>query len=427
MMIRRLVVASPFSRSHALRKSVDRVSFIRYWSVVPTGSSHDDDTNEDGWKKKNVVSPRRTSRLRSIATGASCRAYSPSIAPLLPYHATRPTLDAVPGYSMAMMKSLRSTAGAPVVECKKALEAAIQEVQREEKEGGTDEYDQQVLQAAIDWLRQHGAAKASSKVADRTSTEGLVGFASDPENPQSAVLVKVASETDFAGRSDAFVKLVENIAKAALQHGRSNSDSTNDTSTRVLSKDDLAQIKLDEEGRTVQELLDEAILAIRENISVPIALQLKADTPGSAMWVGYVHNRVHPQSTAGTAAAAVLLESAAGRQDKNVAAIAADELEEIGKKLAMHVVAARPQYLEQDQVPETVLEKEKEILRQQQSSSGKPPEIVEKIIQGRLRKFYEETCLLEQGHMVEDKNPKVRAYLQERGITLKQFEALFIA
>ncbi|KAL7566203.1 hypothetical protein ACA910_011276 [Epithemia clementina (nom. ined.)] len=322
---------------------------------------------------------------------------------------------------MAALKSLRTASGAPIVECKKALEAAAKEIGN-----GGGEQDAELLQAALDWLRQHGAAKASSKVADRATTEGLVSFIST-YNGQSAALVKVASETDFAGRSETFVKLVETVAQAVLSTTPSSSSTT---TTSTLSKEDIAQIKSADAGKTVQELMDEAILSIRENISVSTVVQLHAAAGGedshnnAAMWVGYVHNRVHSESIAGTAAAAVLIAPVEGGGDKNINSI--NDLEAIGKKLAMHVVAAQPQYLRPEDVPDHVVAKEKDILQQQMSSSGKPPEIVEKIVHGKLQKFFEEICLLEQGHMVEEKNPKVKTYLAERGITLKQYELIMI-
>eukprot|EP00522_Entomoneis_paludosa_P004087 CAMPEP_0172473912 /NCGR_PEP_ID=MMETSP1065-20121228/69093_1 /TAXON_ID=265537 /ORGANISM="Amphiprora paludosa, Strain CCMP125" /LENGTH=325 /DNA_ID=CAMNT_0013232089 /DNA_START=45 /DNA_END=1022 /DNA_ORIENTATION=+ len=304
-----------------------------------------------------------------------------------------------PAYSMSQLKDLRASSGAPIVECKKALEAVAEE--------------NDVLQAALDWLRKHGAAKASSKVADRETTEGLVSFAS--ANEQSAVLVKVASETDFAGRSDTFVQLIDQVTMATLP-----SATLTDATTMELSKEDIASSQTTD-GKTVQQLMDEAIVAIRENISVAEVTQLSTGNDDTAQWVGYIHNRIHNDSNAGTAAAAVLVAPASA--DANVTP---QDLTEIGKKLAMHVVAARPQYLQSSEIPESVVEKEREILQQQIVDSGKAPEIAKKIVMGRLNKFFAEICMLDQGHMVEEKNPKIKDFLKARGVVLKQFKALFI-
>jgi len=290
-------------------------------------------------------------------------------------------------FSMDLLKDLRTQSGAPIVDCKKALQAA-----------GSD------LSAAMDWLREHGAAKASSKVQGRETTEGLVGLRVSADG-KSAALVKVASETDFAGRSSKFVDLLLSVADATLQSSKEG----------TLEEDTVLQANTD--GKTVKELLDEAIVAIRENLSVADALRLES---ADGILVGYVHNRIG-SSDAGTAAALVEVAPAKGKD------VALEVLQSTGKKLAMHIVAARPQYLSSDDVPKDVVEKEKAILMKQNEDSGKPPEILEKIVDGRLRKFYEGICLTEQAHMIEDQNPKVSKVLQGLDIELKRFKALSIS
>src|SRR3569623_889280 len=141
----------------------------------------------------------------------------------------------------------------------------------------------------------------------------------------------------------------------------------------------------------------------------------------SAVVVGYVHNRID-QSLAGTAAAVVELAPLPDKQD----GVSMETLQSVGKKLAMHIVAAQPQYLTADQIPSDVLEREKEILWKQQEESGKSAEILEKVVQGRMRKYFESVCLLDQAHMIEDGNPKVGKYLQEQGIAVRRFDALSI-
>jgi elongation factor Ts len=136
--------------------------------------------------------------------------------------------------------------------------------------------------------------------------------------------------------------------------------------------------------------------------------------------VGYVHNRVDNAVAAGTAAAVVELVPLKE-------AVTEETLQTAGKKLAMHIVASRPAYLTVADVPADVLDKEKEILTKQIGDSGKPAAIVEKIVQGKLRKFYESVCLTEQAHMIEEGNPNIAKCLAEQGIAVKRFEALSIS
>lgn len=290
-------------------------------------------------------------------------------------------------FSLEMLKGLRAQTGAPVVECKKALQ-----------ETNND------LQAAMDWLRKHGAAKASSKVQGRETLEGLIGLTISGDG-KSAALVKLASETDFAGRSTKFAELVMNVANATL-----NVSQTGSLDQDVILNTPAVQDKL------VKDLLDETILAIRENLSVSSVVKLSTER---GIFVGYVHNKVDSSNHAGASAAVVEVESD-GKVDL-------DTLNMIGKKLAMHVVAARPQYLTAKDVPADIVAKEKELLSSQTEHNGKPPEVVAKIVEGRLRKFYEGICLTEQAHMIEEKNPKVSKVLADHGIKVNSFEAFFIA
>lgn len=225
-------------------------------------------------------------------------------------------------FSMAHLKELRSLSGAPIVECKKALT---------EVNGNIDE--------AMDWLRKHGAAKASKKVSGREAEEGLVA-ASVSEDGKSASLVKISSETDFAGKSPAFVEFVSHVAASTLG---ANSTGSLDTDT-VLS--------LESDSKSVQVALEEAIVAIRENLGVSSAVKMTSD---EGLFVSYVHGRVDG-SNAGSAAAVVeLVGNTSDRQG----------VEEAGKKLAMHIVAAKPSYLNPESVPDDVIEREKEILQSQ--------------------------------------------------------------
>ena len=286
----------------------------------------------------------------------------------------RPTYRSFAKVSMSLLKDLRSKSGAPMGECKKALE---------QTDGD--------LEQAMDWLRKHGAAKASSKLAGRQAEEGLVGVL---VSNKTAAIVQVNAETDFAGRSQAFSQLVEHIAKATLQAPEGG----------TVEDEKLMQIKVDD--KSVQEAMEEAIVSIRENLRIASAIHCTAE---EGLWVGYVHGRV--TDVTGSAAAVVHVKGA----DDAV-------LQEVGKKLAMHVVAARPQYLTTESVPDVAIEKEKEIMREQMADSGKSPEMLEKIIAGKMRKYYEGVCLTEQAHMVVQDNPKVSKALKDMGVEVTHFE-----
>ena len=226
-----------------------------------------------------------------------------------------------------------------MMECKKAL--ASEEVQND-------------LQKAHDWLRKYGSAKASSKVAGREALEGLVGIRIVSKEGGGrgmvASLVKVASETDFASRSEVFTGFVQGVADAAVATD-SEGEGPKDVSNFLSSAKDKHVMLL-------SEILNYDILSI-DSVFI-----MKTSNPHSLLG-GYVHGRA-PNSSCGTAAAVVEVASLKGR-------LALDEEEKIkwedaAKKLAMHVVAARPLYLNPESVPENVVAKEKDILTEKVSS-----------------------------------------------------------
>ena len=258
------------------------------------------------------------------------------------------------------------------------------------------------IEKATEWLRKHGSAKMSSKLAGRDASEGLIGISiNDDDNLAS--IVRVSSETDFASRSSDFNDLVEIVAGATLGMGKSG------------------DIPVDELKGTsnVKESLDNAIVAIRENLQIASASVIAASKPNSVV-AGYVHGKVFNEKSVGTAAAIVEL---APINDSNKTK---EEIIEIGKKLGMHIVAANPEYMSPSEVPSDAINKEKDILMEQMADSGKPPEILEKIVNGRLGKFYQSVCLLEQGHMLEEGNPKVSKYLKAMGLELVSYESISI-
>lgn len=282
-----------------------------------------------------------------------------------------------------LIQQLRKATGAPMMECKKAL-AAVE-----------NDYDQ-----AADWLRKNGSAKAASKLAGRDAIEGLVGVSISQEDGKAS-LVKISSETDFASRSPDFNRLVEIVSAAALKES---------------NVDDLMKVEAD--GKIVKDFLDDAILSIRENLQVSSVDSFSVSSSASII-SGYVHGKVFNNSNAGTSAAIVELLPKNSKLSK-------EEINEVGKKLAMHIVAAKPAYQCPEGVPADEIEKEKLILMDQLGDSGKPKEIVEKIVLGRMRKFYEGVCLTEQAHMLEDGNPKVLTFLSSQGLELVKFKSVFI-
>lgn len=264
---------------------------------------------------------------------------------------------------------------------------------------------------AADWLRKHGSAKASSKVSGREASEGMVGVAVSPDG-RSASVVRVASETDFAGRSGAFGALVRDVAGAALRLG---GDGPIDVDGALLP----AGVGESGGGGTVKDALDEAILAIRENLHISAAACLSASGDDSVL-VGYVHGRLPGSDCAGTAAAVVEIGKTAG------SSASTEDMTDAGKKLAMHVVAAKPASLSPKTVPEEDVEREKAVLAEQVADSGKPADIVEKMVNGRMRKYYEGVCLTEQPHMVEEGSPKVAKVLAKMGMEVRRFERISV-
>lgn len=327
----------------------------------------------------------RVGRCRGTPLRNNCaKTYHPSSsAAVSGFWSSSTTKRGLADFSMAQLKELRSLSGAPIVECKKALT---------EVKGSIDD--------AMDWLRKHGAAKAATKVQGREAEEGLVA-ATVSEDGKSAVLIKISSETDFAGKSPAFVEFVTHAADSTL------------VGDKTGSLDSETVLSLESNSKSVQVALEEAIVAIRENLGISTALKLTSD---EGMFVSYVHGRVDG-SNAGSAAAVVELVGDT---------VDPDVVQEAGKKLAMHIVAAKPSYLNRESVPTDVIEREKEVLQSQIADSNKPPEVLEKIVNGRMNKFYAEVCLTEQEHMVEEGNPKVSKALKQLGLEVKRFDSSFI-
>ncbi|ENN93514.1 translation elongation factor Ts [Bartonella bovis] len=252
------------------------------------------------------------------------------------------------------VKELRELSGAGMMDCKTAL-----------AETNGD------MEAAVDWLRKKGIAKADKK-AGRTAAEGLIGVVS---KDLSAVLVEVNSETDFVARNDAFQEIVRNVAIAAL-----------DTQGSVESVS--ASIYPGSE-KTVDAVIKDAIGTIGENMTLRRSAKLSVK---DGVVATYIHNSV--TDGLGKLGVIVAIETSG---DKN-AAVA------FGRQVAMHIAATNPLALTEKDVDASAVEREKAIFSDQARQSGKPENIIEKMVEGRMRKFYEEVVLLSQAFVM---NPDV--------------------
>lgn len=256
--------------------------------------------------------------------------------------------------SAAQVKQLRELTGAGMMDCKTAL-----------SETGGD------MDAAVDWLRKKGMSKAAKK-SGRTAAEGLIGVAAEGTD---AVVVEINSETDFVARNDAFQDLVRNVARIALS-----------TDGNV---DSLAAAAYPESGKSVGDSINDAIATIGENMTLRRSEKLSVEKGAVA---SYVHNAVADQL--GKIGVLVAVETEGD----------AEAARNFGRQVAMHVAATSPLALTEADVDPASVAREKEIFSDQARQSGKPENIVEKMVEGRMRKFYEEVVLLKQAFVV---NPDV--------------------
>ncbi len=249
----------------------------------------------------------------------------------------------------SMVKDLRDKTGAGMMDCKTAL-----------NETGGD------MEAAIDWLRKKGISKAAKK-AGRAAAEGLVGVA---VGKGAGALVEVNAETDFVARNDEFKGFVKAAADLALQEGG-----------------DLEKLLAAKHGASnVQQTLTELVAKIGENMSVRRTVALSVN-PGVV--AAYVHNATSPEL--GKIGVLVALKSAA---DEN-------KLSTLAKQIAMHVAAASPLAITPEHLSKDVVERERNVQWELARQSGKPDAVIEKMMEGRMRKFYEETVLLSQTFVID--------------------------
>lgn len=264
----------------------------------------------------------------------------------------------------ALVKELRDKTGAGMMDCKKALSETDGE-----------------LEQAVDWLRTKGLAAAAKK-AGRTASEGLVGL---HVSGNTGAMVEVNAETDFVARNETFQEFVLNVARVALEAGG-----------------DLDAIKAAAypgEDRSVEEQLTHLIATIGENMHLRRATVVSVDEGALA---AYVHNQMAPGL--GKIGVLVGLNSSGS----------ADVLAATGKQLAMHIAASGPVSVSRGDLDAELVERERAVLSEQARESGKPEEIIEKMVEGRIRKYYEEVCLLDQTFAI-DGETKIDKVLEAAG------------
>ena len=269
----------------------------------------------------------------------------------------------------ALVKDLREKTGAGMMDCKKALV---------ETDGD--------IEVAIDWLRKKGLAAAAKK-SGRVAAEGLVGVASAANK---AAVVEVNAETDFVARNPTFQEFVHRVAEIALAVG-----------------EDIDAINAAEfaPGQTVAEQLTHMVATIGENMTIR---RVRVLSVSQGVVATYIHSALQP----GLGKIGVL---AAVEGPGEIAV-----LETLGRQIGMHVAAARPDALDVNAVDPAALERERAVLSEQARASGKPENIIEKMVEGRIRKYYEEVVLLEQV-WVHDGESRVRAVAKKAGVTLTGF------
>ena len=277
------------------------------------------------------------------------------------------------GVSIDDVKKLREMTGAGMLDCKKALE-----------EAGGD------MEKAKEILRIKGLAKAEKK-AGRETKEGVVHVKLS-EDRKRGVIVEVNCETDFVAMNEEFRKLVEDIALHILSVEENRNKEGE--GTEILS-----QPFFKDSSKTLEEVIKEAIAKIGENIRLSRFSRMDAE--------GYLHSYVHGGGRIG-----VLLEFKAGSLDEKTMRTVQD--------VAMQIAAMKPEFVSRERVPQEVIEREKRILSEQARREGKPEHIIERIVEGKLRRFFEEKVLLDQP-FIKDEEKTVGEFLEGTGVEVVRF------
>lgn len=266
-----------------------------------------------------------------------------------------------------LIKKLRENTGCGMSDCNKALKE------------NNDDYEK-----AVEWLRKKGLSSAAKK-SSRVTAEGVVGIDNDGKK---ASILEVNSETDFVARNEKFQDLVKNLLKISLNIKENDVYKFAET---------LKYSKCEKCNEVVSDIVANAVATIGENLQIRRGKTITVD---NGLIVSYVHTAIAPGL--GKIGVLVALKSDASQ----------DKLEELGKGIAMHIAATKPEFLTEADVPATKIDSEKEIARELAKKSGKPDNIVEKMVEGRVKKYYEENVLLNQAYIM-DGNKKISDLLKD--------------
>lgn len=291
--------------------------------------------------------------------------------------------------SASVVKELRDKTGAGMMDCKRAL-----------AENNGD------MELALDWLRKKGQAIANKKSA-REASEGLVTCRIDAAS-RTAVIFQLNCETDFVARNEKFLALLDGLAGQVMAGGPAVDGGVE----TLLDAPSYADAKL-----TVRELLKENIAGLGENIEIGAFVRIKAQDD-----LTHFHSYIHPPGKLG-----VLLVVKAGK----AGTLKAPEFASLCSDLAMHIAAASPEYLRRDEVPTAALDRERDIYREQARNEGKAEKILDKIVDGKVNKWYSQSCFLEQP-FVKDPDETIQKLIDRVGkqlgdpITVERFVRLNI-
>ena len=259
-----------------------------------------------------------------------------------------------------LVKELRERTGAGMMDCKKALEATGEDMDK-----------------AIDWLRENGIAKAAKK-GDRVASEGLTKIY---EEGNKAILLELNSETDFVAKNEQFLELLDKLAENIL---KSDAKTVEEASTITI------------DGETINDILIDATATIGEKISLRRFEILTKNDDEQFVTYSHMGGRI------------------------GVVVVVKGDNEETSRQVAMHIAASNPQYLDETQIDPEVLKHEEEILRKEALNEGKPENIVDNMVKGRMQKFKKEICLLDQPFVI-DPDLTVQKALENNGLVITSF------
>lgn len=259
-----------------------------------------------------------------------------------------------------LVKELRERTGAGMMDCKKALEATGEDMEK-----------------AIDWLRENGIAKAAKK-GDRVASEGLTKIY---EEGNKAILLELNSETDFVAKNEQFLELLDKLAENILK-------------SDVKTVEEASTITID--GETINDIIINATATIGEKISLRRFEILTKNDDEQFVTYSHMGGRI------------------------GVVVVVKGDNEETSRQVAMHIAASNPQYLDETQIDPEVLKHEEEILRKEALNEGKPENIVDNMVKGRMQKFKKEICLLDQPFVI-DPDLTVQKALENNGLVITSF------